>query len=121
MVHAVIPTPDGNYYIGGSGFARLKNNGSRDTTFTPPTPSPLIYALALQNGKLFVGGHAYLDPYALRRLTSSGAADSSFATGTNVEISPPTALWNNFQEVDALAIQADGNSFSEEFSISTTE
>jgi uncharacterized delta-60 repeat protein len=108
LVRAVIPTPDGKYYAGGASLARLNSNGSRDTTFTPPTPTPLIFALALQNAKLFVAGHSYLDPYALQRLTNSGAVDSSFSTGTNVEISPPTAFSTNFQEVDALAIQADG-------------
>jgi uncharacterized delta-60 repeat protein len=109
LVKAVLATPDGKYYFAGSGLVRLNSNGSRDTTFTPPSTGGYIRnALALQNGKLFVAGHAGPALSALARLTSTGGLDSSFDPGTGVEVSPSTAFWANSPELKTLAIQADG-------------
>jgi len=108
LVRVLLPTSDGKYYAAGTEIARLHSNGSRDTTFTSPsTGGYLREALALQNGKLFVGGSRNPVLPALVRLTSTGALDSSFNTGTGVEFSPTNA-YPGFPEVRALAIQEDG-------------
>ena len=119
-VFALRQAPDGKYYVGGSfisyngvtrrGLARLNSNGSLDTTFTGPFVSgDTVYALALQNGKVYAGGSkAPGSPGIFVRLTDTGAVDSSLVTGTGFEISP-TNLYHGFStKISALTIQADG-------------
>jgi uncharacterized delta-60 repeat protein len=107
VVFALLFAQDGKYYAAGSGLFRLNSDGSRDTTFTP-SGSRTVYSLALQNGKLFVGGFAYPNPPNILRLTNSGAVDPSFNAGAGAQVSPATAYWISVSEVRALAIQPDG-------------
>ena len=118
-VFAVLFAPDGKYYAGGlftsfngvtrSRVARLNSNGSLDETFVGPAMEVLVEALALQNGKLFAGGGLFQNSSdRIFRLTSSGALDPTFNTGTGIEISPANTYPAHSPEVSALAIQADG-------------
>ncbi|HKP05110.1 MAG TPA: delta-60 repeat domain-containing protein [Chthoniobacterales bacterium] len=119
-VYAVRQAPDGKYYVGGSfssyngvarrGIARLNSNGSLDTTFSGPFVSgDTVYALALQNGKVYAGGSKAPGSAGIFvRLTDTGAVDSSLVTGTGFEISP-TNLYHGFPtKISALTVQADG-------------
>jgi hypothetical protein len=111
--------PDGKYYAGGSfityngvtrrGLVRLNSNGSLDTTFSGPFVSgETVYALALQNGKVYAGGSKGQSAGIFVRLTDTGAVDSSLATGTGFEISP-TNFYHGFStKISALTVQADG-------------
>jgi len=116
QVHAVVLAPDGKYYAGGlfgtfngvtrSRVARLNSDGSLDTAFVGPSMNNTVYALALQSGKLFVGGFFTNPTNRILRLTNSGALDSTFAVGTGIEISP-SAAYQTFATVSALAVQTD--------------
>ena len=67
-----------------------------------------MQALALQNGKVFVGGD-FTDAFGpLIRLTSDGALDPSFAPGGSFAISSPGTYWSRSPEIRALAVQHDG-------------
>jgi hypothetical protein len=72
-----------------------------------PTFATTHYCLALQNGKLYVGGIGTPGKPALTRLTDTGAFDQSFNTGSGIE-SEPFVFLNTYPEVRALAIQPDG-------------
>ena len=119
LVRAVVLAPDGRYYAGGlfsmfngvgrSRVARLNSDGSLDLTFVGPTTGGIVEALALQNGKIFVGGSFSSPPGRLVRLTDSGALDSTFVTGTGIAISPVNSYVPGLTTVSALAIQGDGN------------
>jgi len=115
-VYTLQLAPDGKYYAGG-GFTtfnggqrqrviRLTSEGFLDPTFAGPTINNTVSTLALQHGKVFVGGAFTSPPGQIVRLTSSGALDSTFATGTGIDISPVNA-YLDLPEVTALAIQAD--------------
>jgi len=92
-------------YLGG-----LNPDGSPDPTFNPAPPYSYNYqpnqlnSIALQpDGKIVVGGSAFVYPYSvpfLVRLTSNGALDSGF--GLQVGENPTSGA------VDCLAIQGDG-------------
>jgi uncharacterized delta-60 repeat protein len=119
-VFAVLRAPDGRYYVGGlfnsfngemrSRVARLNNNGSLDASFVGPAMEVSVVSLALQNGNLFVGGAMVFEnsTSALVRLTNTGALDSTFITGTGIDISPANTYPGFFPAVSALAIQSDG-------------
>jgi len=119
-VYALRQAPDGKYYAGGSftqyngvarrGIARLNSNGSLDTTFSGPAfvSGDTVYALALQNGKVYAGGSKSSTAGIFVRLTDSGAVDSSLVTGTSFEISPVTYYHGFATKISALALQADG-------------
>ncbi len=97
--NAMVAQPNGQVIIAGSfstlngvtvqgNVARLKEDGSTDTTFDPgprpgvPTPAfTFIYNLALQaDGKLIVGGGLFPSFNAgLARLNSDGSTDATFA------------------------------------------
>jgi hypothetical protein len=67
-----------------------------------------VYALALQNGKVYAGGSK--SPGAggiFVRLTDTGAVDSSLVTGTGFEISPLTH-YSATTKISALTLQPDG-------------
>lgn len=103
-VNALLVQPDGKILLGGSfgtfnGAAkrmlvRLNTDGSVDTSFTPPTfagsagDSWRVESLAmLPDGKVLVGGSFYFSgsPFkaSLCRITTSGAADTTFNGITN--------------------------------------
>jgi uncharacterized delta-60 repeat protein len=69
-------------------LARLKTDGTLDATFDPGTgPTNVIRAIALQSdGKILIGGSftSYNGTAAgmIARLTTTGALDASFATGS---------------------------------------
>jgi uncharacterized delta-60 repeat protein len=115
-VFALALAPDGKYYAGGSftsyngaqrsRVARLNADGTLDVAFVPPTNNGIVWKLALQHGKVFVGGAFTNPPGRIVRLTSTGALDSTFVTGTGIETSPANA-YLDVPEVTALAIQAD--------------
>ena len=119
-VYALRQAPDGKYYAGGSytsyngvsrrGVTRLNSNGSLDTTFSGPAfvSGDTVYALALQNGKVYAGGSKFSGSGIFVRLTDSGAVDSSLVTGTSFEISPMTYYHGFFTRISALTLQADG-------------
>ena len=105
--------------IGGvesGGVARLNDDGTLDTTFAPGlgTYNPdfgyvePVYALALQNGKLLVGGSfSYMEftPYSgLVRLNLDGTVDSTFNPGTGT-YNPNTGIVDS---IYAITLQPDG-------------
>jgi uncharacterized delta-60 repeat protein len=112
-VNSIVEQTDGKLVIGGlfttfNGtnrpyVARLNWNGSLDTSFNPGTgPNNALVALALQpDGRVLIGGfftgESSQNFRYVARLLPTGALDTSFATGTNLN--------NN---VKALAVQADG-------------
>jgi uncharacterized delta-60 repeat protein len=115
-VFALRLAPDGKYYAGGafSGFnltsrshvARLNSNGSLDNTFAGPAVNGTVYSLALQNGKVYAGGTDPSGP--LIRLTSSGALDPSFVTGTGFEIFPVDTYHGFATKISTLGVESDG-------------
>src|SRR5205085_2140570 len=118
-VFALRQAPDGKYYAGGSftsyngvtrlGIARLNSNGSLDTTFSGPFVSgDTVYALALQNGRVYAGGSKSSGSGLFVRLTDSGAVDSSFVTGTGFATSPVNYYHGSPTKISALTLQADG-------------
>lgn len=110
FLFAIAETPSGQYYVGGrAGVARLNSDGTRDTAFSPAFQSDIYWrrALALQNGKLWVGGQKDTNFPALTRLTDTGAADASFNSGTGFEKTPYSNL-SNRPDIYALAVQPDG-------------
>jgi uncharacterized delta-60 repeat protein len=119
-VYALRQAPDGKYYAGGGyssyngvsrrGIARLNSDGSLDTTFSGPAfvSGDTVYALALQNGKVYAGGSKSSGPGIFVRLTDSGAGDSSLVTGTGFEISPITYYHGFATKISALTLQTDG-------------
>lgn len=96
-VQAIAVAPDGTIYVGGdftlagafsrNAIARLKADGTLDTTFDPRTgANGSVYSLALQtDGKLLIGGS--FDVVDLRgrnniaRLNSDGTLDTAFDPG----------------------------------------
>ncbi|HKP05112.1 MAG TPA: delta-60 repeat domain-containing protein [Chthoniobacterales bacterium] len=118
-VFAVRQAPDGKYYVGGSfssyngvtrrALARLKSDGSLDTTFSGPLVSgDTVYSLAVQNGKVYVGGSNSSGPGIFVRLTDTGAVDSSLVTGTGFAISPQGHYPGSPAKISALNLQPDG-------------
>jgi uncharacterized delta-60 repeat protein len=118
-VFALLLAPDGKYYAGGSftsfngaarsRVARLNSNGSLDSSFVGPAMEGWISTLALQYGKLFAGGRFFpTSTGELVRLTSGGALDPTFITGTGVDIVPANTYPGVNPEVSTLAIQPDG-------------
>jgi uncharacterized delta-60 repeat protein len=117
-VRALLLAPGGKYYVGGafstyngvqrSRLARLNGDGTLDGTFVGPPIGSIVYALALQNGKIFVGGDITNPPGNIMRLTSSGALDPTFVIGTGINISPANTFVNGFPVVTTLAVQPDG-------------
>jgi uncharacterized delta-60 repeat protein len=117
-VRVITYAPNGKLYVGGEftafhgtprpGIARLNNNGSLDESFVGPAIDGSVLALALQNGKIFVGGD-FIDPFGpLIRLTGNGALDASFDPGSSFGVSPPGSYWALTPRVAALALQLDG-------------
>jgi uncharacterized delta-60 repeat protein len=119
-VNALQEAPDGKYYaVGNFGsfnnvprrrVARLNNDGTLDFDFEGPPLEGIIFSLALQNGKVYVGGHdAFAVPQSIMmRLTSSGAVDPSFDTGKGFEVAPQYGFGQFIVNTTAMAIQADG-------------
>jgi hypothetical protein len=64
------------------------------------------FALAFQNTKIYVGG-TFPGANAIGRLSSTGAADPLFVTGTGPTIAPSTALSSTAQ-VNAATVAPDG-------------
>ena len=112
-VYSVAALSDGKYLIGGSFtnvggdpgtdfVARLNSNGTRDTSFTPPTLNDNVRSVAgLPDGKYLIGGYftdAGGDPGTdfVARLNSNGTRDTTFI--------PPT-LYN---VVSSVAVLPDG-------------
>jgi uncharacterized delta-60 repeat protein len=118
-VYALRRAPDGKYYAGGSfsifngiargRVARLNGNGSFDNTFGGSGLDGTVYALALQNGKVYAGGESISSPAGqIFRLDNSGLLDFTFATGDGFAISPAYTYGQFPTRISALAIQADG-------------
>src|SRR5205823_1904952 len=65
---------------------------------------------AVQNGKVYAGGNNFfaVDQSIMVRLTTSGALDSSFNTGTGFEVMPQYSYGQSIVNTTAMAIQADG-------------
>lgn len=113
-ITALARTTTGKYLIGG-GFtafngtprahvARLNNNGSLDTAFTPGSgPDGWVWAIAEQpDGKVIIAGEFTSiggNPHAhIARLNTNGVLDATFSTAFN----PPDGnIW-------AIALQPDG-------------
>ncbi len=119
---------DSTVYIGGAfdkvsgapagGVARLKNDGSLETTFAPgigtynpdSASTDPVHALALQlDGKLLVGGaFTYFDlaNYSgLVRLLPDGTLDTSFSPGTGTF----NSIYRRADTVNTIALQQDGS------------
>ncbi len=112
-VRAVAVDQDGNVLIAGrftalnniwrNSIARLRNDGSLDSTFDPGTgPSGMLHTLIPQaDGKVIIGGQFStvngISRSFVARLHGNGTLDSSFGPGT-----PPS------RSVFAMAQQADG-------------
>ena len=81
-----------------------------DFDFEGPDLEGIIYSLALQNGKVYVGGNDFFAvPQSIMvRLTSSGAFDPSFNTGIGFEVVPANGYGQFIVNTTAMAIQADG-------------
>ncbi len=106
---------DGKYVIGGvftefTGYTRnritrIGSTGTLDLTFNPNnSANAAIKTVKVQSdGKILIGGEftSYFETKANRiaRLTSTGAIDATFSTGTG---------FNMFGKINAIAIQADG-------------
>jgi uncharacterized delta-60 repeat protein len=78
--------PDGKILVGatGGGIARLKANGSNDTSFQVFLNS--VYAIAVQpDGKILIGGsfNTGNNQSYLCRVSSTGALDNTFKPGAN--------------------------------------
>ena len=99
VVSSVAVLPDGKYLIGGAftdvgddpntdKVARLNSNGTRDTTFTPPTLIGGVFSVAvLPDGKYLIGGSftdVGGDPGTdfVARLNSNGTRDTTFTPST---------------------------------------
>ena len=120
QVNALQAAPDGKYYAGGNFtsyqgvtrrlVARLNNDGTLDSDFADTGLTGIIFSLAVQNGKVYVGGHDFFSsPQSIMlRLTSSGAPDPSFNIGTGFEIVPYFSYGQFIVNTTAMAIQADG-------------
>ena len=107
---AIVQLADGRAYVAGSFtdiggvaqtcVARVKADGTLDTTFVPPIFDNSIRALGVQSdGKLIVGGDFLRVNGQLRnrlaRLNADGSVDTGFGATAN-------------NTVSALAVQADG-------------
>jgi uncharacterized delta-60 repeat protein len=118
-VRTLALTPDGKYCAGGlfgsfngqprSHVAKLNGDGTIDGSFVGPSSiGQIVYQVAPQNGKVFVGGYLLSPPPNIARLTSSGPFDPTFEPGTGFGISPADAYVSGPATVTALAIQGDG-------------
>ncbi|WNL47547.1 hypothetical protein RKE25_07905 [Dyella sp. BiH032] len=91
---------------------RYNTDGSLDTTFGSSGKVTInfyagaseAYAVAVQGSSIWVAGYAG-SGFALARLTSSGALDYSFGSGTGMVTTP---VGTNTAFANSLAIQADG-------------
>jgi uncharacterized delta-60 repeat protein len=100
-VYDIALQPDGKVIIGGLLYTnniifgtlvlRLNQNGSLDSSFTPPTDSSgrdqTLFSLALQaDGKLLIGGIFFningVNRRGIARLNSNGSLDTTFNVGT---------------------------------------
>jgi uncharacterized delta-60 repeat protein len=104
-VYALAVEPDGKIFIGGifsqvnglprAGVARLRFDGSVDTTFAPGAGGS-VFALALQtDGKLIIGGSK------IARLNTNGTVDLTFNSPTNL-------LDGTTGSACAIGLQSDG-------------
>lgn len=119
-VGSIVVQMDGGILIGGefstfngtarNRIARIKSNGSLDTTFNPGSgPNPgsefgAVYAIALQpDGKVLLGGYfAYYNSTRrdrIARLNSNGSLDTTFNPGSGVRVIDP--------QVHSVVLQAD--------------
>ncbi len=111
-VNAVIPSPDGGFYVCGefttvdntprTRVARFTASGALDLDYVPPIISNTVTAAVLQSdGKLVIGGWFTtvngVSRSFIARLNADGTHDSSFVIGTGFNSS-----------VEALALQGDG-------------
>jgi uncharacterized delta-60 repeat protein len=120
LVRALARTADGKIIAAGSfsrlsgvirwRVARLTNDLLSDFSLNAPELSAGAGSVAVQNDKVYVGLiSSPANPAGqLLRLTSSGALDPSFMTGSNVAISPSTAYTSFVPTVAALNLQPDG-------------
>ncbi len=121
IVTDIVVQPDGKILVAGDfgainsfsrpSIARFNADGSADTTFNPPLPTPssnpnliTVRAIALQSdGKILVGGQFYSNsstpPPTLYRLNPDGSLDNTFNA-------PESAGISRF--VLDIAIQPDG-------------
>lgn len=102
-IYAVAVTPEGKVYIGGqfshvggvarSCIARLNEDGSLDMSFNPRSavqgPLPTVFTIALESGKLMIGG-SFTSVYGvarsnLARLNADGSIDLSFDPGSGTD------------------------------------
>jgi len=117
--------PDGKILVGGSSgnaaqlftVARLNSSGSIDSTFGDNgkvqvpffgTESAVCSILVQPDGKILLGGFTVHNPfgqdYALVRLLSTGAIDTSFGTNGKVV----TTIDSMFDGITQLVLQPDG-------------
>jgi uncharacterized delta-60 repeat protein len=122
-ISAVVVQPDGRLVAAGGAYtdspdfalARYNRNGTLDTSFgtggtlTTDFGGNLdeAYALAAQaDGRLVAAGTRYVEGYdvALARYNRDGTLDTRFGTGGKVT----TDFGTDFDQANALAVQADG-------------
>jgi uncharacterized delta-60 repeat protein len=108
----------GDYNNGNGNFAvaRYKTNGALDTSFDHTGTlvfssgnNDNITSLALQAGRILVGGYFY-DPsgdshFEIARVTSAGGVDASFGQGGFTT----TAFGNSIELLEALAVEPNGS------------
>jgi len=118
-VNALQEAPDGKYYAVGNFVsyqgsprrlvARLNHDGTLDFDFEGPDIEGIMYSLALQNGKVYIGGDDFFstNQSIMVRLTSTGAVDPSF-NNLGFGIVPANGYGQFIVNTTAMAIQADG-------------
>lgn len=113
----MLALPDGGLLVGlasetcvdhtGSGrcgtLFRLKQDGSLDTTFTPPSPMPAITALGTDRDGRFLLG------YAARIESGQRAIDRLFPDGTRDDSLAPTSFAADAYAVEALCPLGNGD------------
>ncbi len=109
-VTALAAGTSGTFYVGvsgastsGNGLLRFLPSGAADPTWTPAantiaagTSGNVILVKELADGKVLVS-HRLGSTYRLSRLTSTGALDSTFGTGGNIDFG--TSNWINGLDV----------------------
>ncbi|MBN8459583.1 MAG: hypothetical protein J0M04_17270 [Verrucomicrobia bacterium] len=113
-VTALAPGAGGTLYVGSAnaatstnGIQRVKADGLNDTTWAPAantvaagTGATVYFIKELTDGKVLIS-HRHGSTYRLSRLTSTGALDTTFGTGGNIDFG--TGNW-----VTGLDVLPDG-------------
>ena len=76
-----------------SRVARLNSDGSLDTTFVGPTINSIVSALALQNGKLFVGRNLHESDQQDFAFDEQRRLGLDLRHGTGIDTSPANTYW----------------------------